>query len=72
MQREPCQWYLLKIIKLRESSLFLASFYLLLKCQVCQNLPGPGPGSLCTYVQPRTGHPHLPRWLPGTIKPNGP
>lgn len=31
MQREPCQRYLLKIIKLRESSLFLASFYLLLK-----------------------------------------
>lgn len=28
---QTCQWYLLKIIKLWESSLFLASFYLPLK-----------------------------------------
>lgn len=29
---QACQWHLPKIIKLRESSLFLAYFYLLLKC----------------------------------------
>lgn len=40
-----CHWYLPKRIKLRETSLFLASFYLPSDVQVCQRPPGPRPGT---------------------------
>lgn len=53
---QACQWYLPKIIKLRESSLFLAYFYLLLKrvmskcANTClaQSLRAPAP--MCSFT----------------------
>lgn len=42
---QRCHWYLLKRIKVRETSLFLASFYPPCHVQVCQRPPGRGPGT---------------------------